>query len=157
KTDETHSDPQYRQYQRFRKPTLSLLYIGFNTRLKPFDDVRVRRAFKYAVNKERIVLEITKMGSIPANGVLPPGMPGHDPALKRDDYDPDEAKQLLGEAGFPNGAGFPVVQRWATSNAESTTAELAAYQEYLAKIRVQVEIHVESDWPTYVRMLDQGQ
>ncbi len=144
KTEEVRIDPQYRQYQRFRKPTLSLLYIGFNTRLKPFDDVRVRRAFKYAVNKERIVLEITKMGTIPANGVLPPGMPGHDPELKRYYYDPDKAKQLLAEAGYPNGAGFPVVQLWASSKAESTPAELEAYQEYLAKIGVKVEIHYES-------------
>ncbi len=156
KTEEVHTDPRYRQYQLFRKPTLSLLYIGFNTRLKPFDDVRVRRAFKYAVNKEKIVREITRMGSIPANGVLPPGMPGHDPDLKMYYYDPDKAKQLLAEAGYPNGAGFPVVQLWASSKAESTKAELAAYQEYLAKIGVKVEIHVEPDWPTYVSMLDQG-
>ncbi len=156
KTDEVHVDPRYRQYQRFRKPTLSLLYIGFNTRIKPFDDVRVRRAFKYAVNKERIVREITKMGSVPAEGVLPLGMPGHDPDLKRYYYDPDKAKQLLAEAGYPNGAGFPVVRLWASSKAASTKAELAAYQEYLARIGVKVEIHLEPDWPTYVRMLDQG-
>ena len=156
KTEESRNDPRYRQYQRFRKPTLSLLYIGFNTQLKPFDDVRVRRAFKYAVNKERIVREINKMGSIPANGVLPPGMPGHDPDLKMYYYDPDKAKQLLAEAGYPSGAGFPVVQLWASSKAESTPAELEAYQEYLAKIGVKVEIHYEPDWPIYVRMLDQG-
>lgn len=156
KTDEVRIDPRYRQYQLFRKPTLSLLYIGFNTRLKPFDDVRVRRAFKYAVNKEKIVREITKMGSIPADGVLPPGMPGHDPDLKRYYYDPDRAKQLLAEAGYPNGVGFPVVRLWTVSKAASTNAELAAYQEYLAKIGVKVEIYSEADWSTYVRMLDQG-
>jgi len=156
KTDEVRIDPRYRQYQLFRKPTLSLLYIGFNTRIKPFDDARVRRAFKYAVNKEKIVREITKMGSIPADGVLPPGMPGHDPDLKRYYYDPDKAKQLLAEAGYPNGAGFPVVRLWASSKAASTNAELAAYQEYLAKIGVKVEIHSESDWPTYVSMMEQG-
>jgi peptide/nickel transport system substrate-binding protein/oligopeptide transport system substrate-binding protein len=156
KTDEVRTDPRYRQYQIFRKPTLSLLYIGFNTRIKPFDDVRVRRAFKYAVNKERVVREIAKMGSIPADGVLPLGMPGHDPDLKRYYYDPDRAKQLLAEAGYPNGAGFPVVRLWTASKAASTKAELAAYQEYLAKIGVKVEIHFEADWPTYIRMLDQG-
>jgi peptide/nickel transport system substrate-binding protein len=156
KTDEVGTDPRYRHYQLFRKPTLSLLYIGFNTRMKPFDDVRVRRAFKYAVNKERIVREITKMGSIPADSVLPPGMPGHDPDLKRYYYDPEKARQLLAEAGYPNGAGFPVVRIWTVSKADSTRAELAAYQEYLAKIGVKVEIHYETDWPTYVRMLEQG-
>jgi peptide/nickel transport system substrate-binding protein/oligopeptide transport system substrate-binding protein len=156
KTDEVRADPRYRQYQLFRKPTLSLLYIGFNTRLKPFDDARVRRAFRYALNTERIVREITKMGSIPADGVLPLGMPGHDPDLKRYYYDPDKAKQLLAEAGYPNGLGLPTVRLWTVSKAASTKAELAAYQEYLAKIGVKVEIHFEADWPTYVRMLDQG-
>jgi len=156
KTEEVRVDPQYRQYQRVRKPTLSLLFIGFNTRLKPFDDVRVRQAFNYAVNREQIVREITRMGSIPASEVLPPGMPGHDPNLIKYYYDPDKAKRLLAEAGYPNGAGFPVVQLWASSKAESTNAELAAYQEYLAKIGVQVDIRLEADWPTYFRMVGEG-
>ena len=50
KLDEVRVNPQYRQYQHFRKPTLSLLYLG-NTQMKPFDDRRVRQAFNYAVNK----------------------------------------------------------------------------------------------------------
>ena len=81
KIDEVRADPQYRQYQRVRIPMLSLLYIGFNTQLKPFDDRRVRQAFNYAVNKEAIVREITSMGNLPATGALPPGMLGYDPDL----------------------------------------------------------------------------
>jgi oligopeptide transport system substrate-binding protein len=82
KTDEVYGNPQYRQYQLLRKPMLGLLYIGFNAQMKPFDDQRVRQAFNSAVDKEAIVREITKMGSLPASGTLPPGMPGHDPDLK---------------------------------------------------------------------------
>ena len=62
KTDEVRADPRYRKYQRVRIPTLSLLYIGFNTQVKPFDDRRVRQAFNYAVDKEAIVREITQSG-----------------------------------------------------------------------------------------------
>jgi oligopeptide transport system substrate-binding protein len=98
KTEEVYSDPQYRQYQLLRRPMLGLLYIGFNTQIKPFDDKRVRQALNYAVNKEAIVREITKMGSLPANGTLPPGMPGHDPDLRGYYYNPVKAKQLLAEA-----------------------------------------------------------
>lgn len=156
KTDEVRTDPQYQQFQRVRKPTLSLLYIGFNTQHKPFDDKRVRQAFNYAVNKEAIVRDITKMGSLPATGALPPGMRGHDPDLRGYDYDPAKAKRLLAEAGYPNGMGFPVVQLWTASKAESTKAELAAYQGYLAELGVQVELHFEHDWPTFVKMLEQG-
>jgi peptide/nickel transport system substrate-binding protein/oligopeptide transport system substrate-binding protein len=156
KTEEVHTDPTYRQYQRVRKPTLSLLYIGFNTQVKPFDDRRVRQAFNYAVNKEAIVREITQMGSLPATGALPPGMPGHDPDLQGYSYHPDKAKRLLAEAGYPDGVGFPVVQLWSNHTAESTKAELAAYQRYLAELGVQVEIRFAPDWPAYKAMLEQG-
>jgi peptide/nickel transport system substrate-binding protein/oligopeptide transport system substrate-binding protein len=156
KAEEVHTDARYRQYQRFRKPWLSLLYIGFNMQLKPFDDKRVRQAFNYAVNKEAIVQEITKSGALTATGALPPGMPGYDPDLPGYAYNPDKAKQLLAEAGYPGGAGFPVVQLWSVHQAETTKAELSAYRRYLADLGVQVEIHYAPDWPTYKAMLQQG-
>jgi peptide/nickel transport system substrate-binding protein/oligopeptide transport system substrate-binding protein len=156
KTEEVRTDPQYRPYQRFRKPMLSFLYIGFNTQLKPFDDRRVRQAFNYAVNKEAIVREITKMGALTATGALPPGMPGYDPDLQGYYYHPEKAKRLLAEAGYPAGAGFPVVQLWSVHQAETTKAELAAYQRDLADLGVQVDIHYAPDWPVYKAMLEQG-
>jgi oligopeptide transport system substrate-binding protein len=156
KTDEVHVDPQYQQYQRIRKPMLNLLYLGLNRQFKPFDDRRVRQAFNYAVNKAAIVREITKRGSFPATGALPPGMPGHDPDLQGYAYDPVKAKRLLAEAGYPNGAGFPVVELWTSSKSESTKAELAAYQRYLGELGVQVDIHFAPDWPTFQEMLKQG-
>jgi oligopeptide transport system substrate-binding protein len=156
KTEEVRTDPQYRQYQRFRKATLNFLYIGFNTQLKPFDDRRVRQAFNFAVNKEAIVREITKMGALTATGALPPGMPGYDPDLQGYYYHPEKAKRLLAEAGYPDGAGFPVVQLWSVHQAETTKAELAAYQKYLADLGVRVEIHYAHDWPAYKAMMERG-
>jgi peptide/nickel transport system substrate-binding protein len=157
KTEEVGTDPTYQKYQRIRKPMLGFLYIGFNTRMKPFDDRRVRQAFNYAVNKEVIVREIAKRGSLLATGVLPRGMKGHNPNLQGYAYDPAKAKQLLAEAGYPDGVGFPVVQLWSNHKAESTQAELDAYQTYLGKIGVQVEIKFASDWPTYKDKLEQGE
>jgi oligopeptide transport system substrate-binding protein len=164
KQDEVHTDPRYRQHQRVRIPTLSLLYIGFNTQRKPFDDRRVRQAFNYAVNKEALVREITQSGrrlhprvSLTATGVLPPGMPGYDHKLQGYAYDLTKAKRLLAEAGYPDGADFPVVQLWSVDQAETTKAELAAYQKYLAELGVKVEIHYAPDWPAYRAMLLQGE
>jgi peptide/nickel transport system substrate-binding protein/oligopeptide transport system substrate-binding protein len=164
KTEVVRLDPQYRKYQRVPIPALSLLYIGFNTRLKPFDDRRVRQAFNYAVDKEAIVREITHSGqarypkaSLPATGALPPGMLGYDPNLQGYPHDAEKAKQLLAEAGFPDGLGFPVVQLWSVSKAESTQKELAAYQRYLADLGVQVDIHFAPDWSAYQTMLERGQ
>lgn len=156
KTDVVRTDPKYTRYALLRKPTLGFLYIGLNTRLKPFDDKRVRQAFNYGVHKEMIVREITKMGSLTAHGALPPGMPGHDPDLQGYYYSPDKAKRLLAEAGYPDGIGFPVVQLWSGSQAENTQAELAAYQRYLADLGVKVEIHYAANWPEYRSLLQQG-
>jgi oligopeptide transport system substrate-binding protein len=157
KTQEVHHNPRYRQYQLLRRPTLGLLYIGFNTQVKPFDDKRVRQAFNYGVDKEAIVRKITQMGSLPANGVLPPGMPGHDPDLQGYSYDPAKAKQLLAEAGYSEGKGFPVVQLWTVTKAESTKAELAAYQKYLAELGVKVDIRFVDEWTHYTEMLGRGE
>jgi oligopeptide transport system substrate-binding protein len=156
KTEEVRTDPQYRRYQRFRKPMLSFLYLGFNTQRKPFDDRRVRQAFNYAVNKEAIVREITARGALTATGALPPGMPGYDSDLQGYYYYPEKAKRLLAEAGYPDGAGFPVVQLWSVHRAETTKAELAAYQRYLADLGVKVETHYAPDWPAFKAMLEQG-
>jgi oligopeptide transport system substrate-binding protein len=157
KTKEVHSNPRYRQYQLLQRPTLGLLFIGFNTHLKPFDDKRVRQAFNYGVDKEAIVRQITQMGSLPAKGVLPPGMPGHDPDLPGYAYNLAKAKQLLAEAGYPHGAGFPVVQLWTVSKAESTKAELAAYQRYLAELGVKMDIHFVDEWTRFTEMLQHGE
>jgi oligopeptide transport system substrate-binding protein len=156
KLEEVRVNPHYRQYQHFRKPTLSLLYLGFNTQMKPFDDRRVRQAFNYAVNKEVIVREITRMGHVSAVGALPPWLPGYAPDLQGYDYNPAKARELLAAAGYPNGTGFPVVQLWSNQEAESTKAELAAYQRYLADIGVQVEIHFAPDWRAFRARLEQG-
>jgi peptide/nickel transport system substrate-binding protein/oligopeptide transport system substrate-binding protein len=156
KLAEVRVNPHYRQYQHFHKPTVSLLYLGFNTRMKPFDDRRVRQAFNYAVNKKVIVGEIARMGYVPAVGALPPWLPGYDPDLQGYDYNPAKARELLAEAGYPNGAGLPVVQIWSNHRAESTKAELAAYQRYLAAIGVQVEMHFAPDWRAFKARLEQG-
>src|SRR5262249_43962003 len=89
-------------------------------------------------------------------GALPPGMPGYDPDLQGYAYDPAKAKQLLAEAGYPDGAGFPVVQLWSSDKGDSSKAELAAYQQYLAALGVQVEIHFAPDCPGFQVMPEQG-
>ena len=83
-------------------------------------------------------------------------MLGYDPNLQGYPYDPATAKRLLAEAGYPDGAGFPVVQLWSVHKAESAKAELAAYQRYLAELGVKVDVHLAPDWPTYQAMLKQG-
>ena len=75
--------------------------IGLNNRLAPFDDPRVRQAFSYALDKERLIETFSGGNALPANGPLPPGMPGYG-GLEDDIYafDPQKARQLLAEAGY---------------------------------------------------------
>ena len=82
--------------------------MGFNAESAPFDDVRVRQAFGAAVNWNRIV----ELGSfeIPANSMVPPGIPGGTERNFLPAYDPDAARRLLADAGFPDGQGFPAVR-----------------------------------------------
>jgi ABC-type oligopeptide transport system substrate-binding subunit/DNA-binding SARP family transcriptional activator len=84
-------------------------YVGFDTRRPPFDDPRVRRAFVLAVDRETLADVIVQHDWFPATGgFVPPGMPGHSPGIALP-YDPEGARRLLAEAGYPGGRGFPVV------------------------------------------------
>ena len=90
-------------------PLLFTWYVGFNASRPPFDDPRVRRAFVLATNRETGLEVILRGYEAPATGgLVPPGMPGHFPAIGLA-YDPERARQLLAEAGYPKGRGFPLL------------------------------------------------
>ena len=77
-------------------------YITLNTKMKPFDNIKVRQAVNMAVNKKRII-QIINGRAIPAKEPLPPLMPGYDKSIVGYKFDPAGAKKLLAEAGYPKG------------------------------------------------------
>ncbi|MFT4150025.1 MAG: ABC transporter substrate-binding protein [Paracoccaceae bacterium] len=77
-------------------------YITMNVTQAPFDKVEVRRAVNMALNKDRIV-QIINGRAVPANQPLPPSMPGYAKDYKGYAYDPEGAKKLLADAGYPDG------------------------------------------------------
>ena len=88
---------------------LGTYFVRFNVTQKPFDDARVRKAFALATDKERIVSKITRGGEVPASHLVPDGAANY----RSPDglgYDPALARQLLAEAGYPGGRGFPRVE-----------------------------------------------
>jgi ABC-type oligopeptide transport system substrate-binding subunit/class 3 adenylate cyclase/tetratricopeptide (TPR) repeat protein len=89
---------------------LRTTHVGFYVSRPPFDDVRVRRAFALAVDRETLVNVVLRGYHFPATGgFVPPGMPGHSAGIGLP-YDSDRARQFLAEAGYPGGCGFPVVE-----------------------------------------------
>ncbi|MBF0499599.1 MAG: ABC transporter substrate-binding protein [Candidatus Riflebacteria bacterium] len=84
-------------------------YLGMNVTKPPFDNVKVRQAINFAIDRETIVKLILNDRARIAKGVLPPGITAFNPALRGYSYDPERAKKLLAEAGYPDGKGFPEI------------------------------------------------
>lgn len=79
-----------------------------NHKYAPTNNLKVRQAMSWAVDRETLAKDIMKGLAIPAVGTHAPGTPGYDPNLKGYGHDPAKAKQLLSEAGFPNGLKMTV-------------------------------------------------
>ncbi len=85
-------------------PSLRSIFIEFNKKEKPLDDVRVRQAINYAINKDSLIKDVLGGFAQKTKGVIPAGWLAYNPgALTAYDYDPAKAKQLLAAAGYPNG------------------------------------------------------
>ncbi len=85
---------------------LGSYFVRFNVTKKPLDDPRVRKAMALAIDKARVVEKYTKGGERPAEHFVPPGT-GNYTSPTGLAHDPGLAKQLLAEAGYPDGKGFP--------------------------------------------------
>ena len=90
-------------------PSLSTDFYGFDTSRPPFDDVRIRRAFAAAVDWRRIAFLAVSDPDAVATSMVPPGIPGRSDRDVLPDHDPESARALLADAGFPGGQGFPEV------------------------------------------------
>lgn len=91
------SNPLNAEYR--EAPSLDVYYIGFNVNQAPFDDPDVRRALSMAIDKDLIASELLFDLVAPADGILPPGIPGFNDALRGQEFDPGAAADLLDETG----------------------------------------------------------
>ncbi len=101
-------DPVYSKY--IQESNLwGINFLGMNVNTPPFDNKLVRQAFNFAVDRESIVKLVLNGRAQIANGILTPGIPGHDPLLSGYYYDLIRAKSLLEQAGYPGGKDFPEI------------------------------------------------
>lgn len=114
------------------------LYIGLNPGHKPFDNKLVRQAFNYAVDQESIIKHIHEDQVYALKGLLAPQNYGYDPDLANYPYDPEKAKKLLAEAGYPNGVTVDFYTHTGRYSKDKETAEAIVSQ--LAKAGIKADI-----------------
>jgi len=104
-TDETGSFHE----ELVTEPELSLYYIGFNTSKPPFDDVNIRMAFSYAIDKNKLASLVFKDMVEPADGILPPGIPGYNENLDSIEYDVAKAQELISTSKYGDVSELPPI------------------------------------------------
>jgi len=145
-------------------PALDLFYIGFLNFMKPFNDKRVRLAFNHAIDRSKIVDYTLKGEGIPAiYGIVPPASgfesKGYNfKAIKGHTYDPDLAKKLLTEAGYPNGKGFPQITLQINSGGGDRNVLTAQVVQAMLKENLNIDISIETlPMPQHLSKVESGQ
>ena len=138
-------------------PQFDVVYFGFNTTEPPFDDVKVRQAFNYAIDRQTLATVLLQDLVVPAAGILPPGFPGFNPDLKGYEFDPVKAIQLFQESKYGSGREIPRITltlpgSFGAAISPTTEAFLAMWQETLG-----VEIGIlQTEWAIFLEDLHQN-
>lgn len=137
-------------------PDFSISYIGFNTQMAPFDDVKFRQALNHAIDKKLIAEEVLSNLVTPAYGILPPGFPGYNDQLEGLRYDSELAKQLLAESKYSDGATRPRIVVTVPGRGGSVGLDMEVILEMWRQVLgVEVEIQ-QVEWATYLEDLNQN-
>lgn len=152
----------------YKEGQLGTYYISFNTTVEPLDNALVREALLLAVDRDFIAVNIGQAGQVPAGAFVPIGLTDADPSKEFRDvggdyYDPtaagfaanlEKAKELLVEAGYPNGEGIPTIEYLYN---EGTGHQLIgeALQSMWAELGINVEL-VSQEWATFLNSRKNG-
>ncbi|WP_273867177.1 glutathione ABC transporter substrate-binding protein GsiB [Serratia odorifera] len=117
-------------------PSIMQRYISINVTQKPFDDPKVRQALNYAINKQALIKVAFAGYAVPAEGPVPPSI---DFATRYQPwpYDPAKARELLKQAGYPNGFTTTL---WSSHNHSTAQKVLQFAQQQLAQVGVKVKV-----------------
>lgn len=129
-----------------REPEMISQFYIFNTKQTPFDNVKVRKAINYAIDKEKLVDNVLQGQAIGAAiyGITPGTFSGYDiKKIQGYQFDVKKAKQLLTEAGYPNGIGFPEV-RVLVNAGNSRNSSVAVEIQKQLKENLNINVNFES-------------
>ncbi|MEN8661403.1 MAG: peptide ABC transporter substrate-binding protein [Lentimonas sp.] len=135
--------------------SLGVYYYMLNTSRGPLADPRVRKALAYTINREELTKHVLKAGQQPAYHFTPPNAGGYN-AEARFPYDPDLARQLLAEAGFPKGKGFPTFEILYNTSESHRTIAVAIQQMWKKELGIDIELH-NQEWKAYLSTREAGE
>jgi len=138
-------------------PQFDIQYFGLNTTEPPFDDIKVRQAFNYAIDRQTLASTLLKDLVVPAAGILPPGFPGYNPDLQGYEYDPEKALRLIQESKYGSLDELPRIILTLPGNfgagvSPSIEAMLAMWGENL-NVDIQLQ---QTEWATFLQDLHQN-
>lgn len=142
--------------QVLNRPSNNVGYLAFNVQKKPFDNPKVRQAINMVVDKQALIDAFYSGQAVPAATALPPTMWGNDNSIQSYPVDVAKAKQLLAEAGYPNGFS---TELWAMPVARPYMPQpekiAAALQADMKQIGINAKV-VSYDWATYLKKTANG-
>lgn len=139
------------------QPGTNIGYLAMNMDKPPLDNLKVRLAINHAINKSEIIKHLYQGLGIPAKNPIPPTMWSYDDTIENFAYDPKLAKQLLAEAGYPNGFettlwALPVPRPYIPDG----RALAEVLQSELRNVGIETKI-VTYDWGTYLEKTKNGE
>jgi oligopeptide transport system substrate-binding protein len=135
-------------------PYLGNYFYRINTKLPHLSDKRVRQALAMSINGKQIVEQVTKGGEVPAYTFTPPDTLGYT-ANAGFSFNPEKARQLLAEAGYPNGEGFPVTELLYNTSEGHRKIAVAIQQMWNQYLGVNITLN-NQDWKVYLNSVDSG-
>jgi oligopeptide transport system substrate-binding protein len=128
------NDPQWKPYV-YSQPLIATTYLFMNMTKKPFDDIKVRQALSWAVDRDKLV-KLQSGQAVSLYQIYPQNLPGSEPGKVYYGYDATKAKALLAEAGYPDGFKSVIY----TSNVDPMPKLVQSIQADLKAIGVNAEI-----------------
>ncbi len=143
--------------QLFKRPSMNVGYLALNTEKAPLDNVKVRQAINHAINKQALIDAFFGGLGEPAKNPMPPSLWGYNDDIKDYEYNPERAKELLAEAGYPD--GFEI-ELWTFPNPRPYIPQpqkiAEAVQADLGRVGIKVTI-TSHEWAPYLDKTGKGE